>query len=72
MFGTRILSEDEYQSWDRRYQEASSALDDREAAVEALSAELEQDLELVGVAAVEDKLQVRKVIRSKSNQSLPI
>lgn len=64
MFGTRVLPEDEYQSWDRRYQAASSALDDRAASVEALSAELERDLELVGVAAVEDKLQVRRVIPS--------
>ena len=57
VLGTRILGEDEYQEWNRKYDAAASSLDDREALIAAESAKIERDLELVGVTAIEDKLQ---------------
>ena len=51
------ISEDEYNAWSGRYQEAMAAMDDREAKVDALSDELEQDLRLLGATAIEDRLQ---------------
>ncbi|KDD73748.1 hypothetical protein H632_c1873p0, partial [Helicosporidium sp. ATCC 50920] len=57
LLGTRIIDEREYQGWDARYQEAASSFQDRDARMDALGAELERELELVGVTAIEDKLQ---------------
>lgn len=51
------FSEDEYNAWSERYQEAMVAMDDREAKIDALSDELEQDLRLLGATAIEDRLQ---------------
>lgn len=51
------ISEDEYNAWSERYQEAMVAMDDREAKLDALSDELEQDLRLLGATAIEDRLQ---------------
>ena len=41
------------------YLEAASALDDREARIAAVAEKLETNFELIGVTAIEDKLQVR-------------
>ena len=43
--------------WDANYQEAASLLEGRDEATEKLIEEVEKDLELVGVSAIEDKLQ---------------
>lgn len=51
------ISEDEYNAWSGRYHEAMAAIDDREAKIDALSDELEQDLRLLGATAIEDRLQ---------------
>jgi phospholipid-translocating ATPase len=51
------ISEDEYNAWNGRYHEAMAAMDDREAKIDALSDELEQDLRLLGATAIEDRLQ---------------
>ena len=50
-------TEAEYQPWAQRYHEASTSLDDREGKVEAVSAEIEHDLKLLGATAIEDRLQ---------------
>ncbi len=55
--GTRELDEQWVTEWDANYQEAASQLEGRDEATEKLIAEVEQDLELVGVSAIEDKLQ---------------
>lgn len=47
------------QEWDQRYQEAASSFVDRDEKLDALGKEIEQGLELIGVTAIEDKLQVR-------------
>ena len=52
-----LVSENEYQAWSERYHEATVALDDREAKIEAISDELERDLRLLGATAIEDRLQ---------------
>lgn len=53
---TRCAAE-EYESWGARYHEATVAIDDREAKVEAVADELERDLRLLGASAIEDRLQ---------------
>lgn len=51
------LLDEEYEAWSSRYQEATTALEDRETKVEAISEELERDLRLLGATAIEDRLQ---------------
>ena len=51
------MEEEEWAAWDRRYQAAAADLDDRDAQLAALYQEAEAGLELVGVTAIEDKLQ---------------
>lgn len=51
------LSWDYYQEWAKRYDEASSALQDREEKMDVLMEEIEQDLTLLGGTAIEDELQ---------------
>ena len=55
--GTRVMDEQWLSEWDARYQEAAALLDGRDEATEELMEEVETDLELVGVSAIEDKLQ---------------
>src|SRR5882757_9036814 len=50
-------SEDEYDAWNLKYREATVTLNDREARIEAISDEIEQDLRLLGATAIEDRLQ---------------
>jgi phospholipid-translocating ATPase len=52
-----LFPEEEYESWIERYHEATVAMDDREAKIEAISDELEHDLRLLGATAIEDCLQ---------------
>ncbi|KAF8163678.1 hypothetical protein B0H34DRAFT_649957 [Crassisporium funariophilum] len=53
----KTIPDHEYESWSTRYQEAIIALENREELVEAVSNELEQDLQLLGATAIEDRLQ---------------
>lgn len=57
--GTKIIDDATYQSWDRRYQEAAASFVDRDEKLDALGREIEDGLELIGVTAIEDKLQAR-------------
>lgn len=54
----QVLSAQEWASWGGKYRRAAAAMDGREAGVAALAEELEAGLELLGVTAIEDKLQV--------------
>lgn len=56
--GFRKVPEAEYAAWAVRFEAASSLLQDREAAVAAVCAEIERDLILLGATAIEDQLQV--------------
>ncbi|XP_078156330.1 phospholipid-transporting ATPase 2-like [Carex rostrata] len=53
----RALQEEEYKSWSQMYKEASCSLVDRERKVAEVCRRLERDLEILGVAAIEDRLQ---------------
>ncbi|CAN1844528.1 Phospholipid-transporting ATPase 2 [Linum perenne] len=53
----RELKEDEYQEWSSMFREASSTLIDREWRIAEVCQRLEHDLEVLGVTAIEDRLQ---------------
>ncbi|KAJ2758305.1 phospholipid transporting ATPase, partial [Coemansia nantahalensis] len=55
--GYRILEEAEYAAWKVDYDRAASSLGDRDAEVEAVCDRIEQQLQLIGGTAIEDKLQ---------------
>jgi magnesium-transporting ATPase (P-type) len=54
---TRVLEPRFAADWAARYRAAAALLDGRDDALDALAAEVETELELVGVTAIEDKLQ---------------
>jgi len=56
--GWRDLEEDEYKEWSRNFQEASCSLDNRESKIAEVCQGLEQDLYILGVTAIEDRLQI--------------
>jgi len=47
----------EYEAWSLRYQEATTALENREERMEVVASQLEQQLHLLGATAIEDRLQ---------------
>ncbi|KAF1858961.1 hypothetical protein Lal_00000783 [Lupinus albus] len=53
----RELDEDEYQEWSLMFKEASSTLVDREWRVAEVCQRVEHNLEVLGVTAIEDRLQ---------------
>ncbi|XP_061947903.1 phospholipid-transporting ATPase 2 isoform X1 [Populus nigra] len=53
----RELKEDEYEEWSFMFKEASSTLVDREWRIAEVCQRLERDLEVLGVTAIEDRLQ---------------
>ncbi|KAJ3671924.1 hypothetical protein LUZ60_008003 [Juncus effusus] len=55
--GFRELSEDEYRDWSKVFKEASSSLVDREWKIAEVCERLEHSLEILGVSAIEDRLQ---------------
>ncbi|KAK9806980.1 hypothetical protein WJX72_009386 [[Myrmecia] bisecta] len=57
VLASRVVPEQEYADWNVCYQEAASSLEGREDKVAAVAEDLERDLELLGVTAIEDKLQ---------------
>ncbi|GMH33051.1 hypothetical protein BSKO_00885 [Bryopsis sp. KO-2023] len=58
VLGTKLLDEEEYKLWDQEYQEAAGSLSaNRDDMMNRVSEKLEQDFELVGITAIEDKLQ---------------
>lgn len=57
MLAERTVDEDFYYRWRRKQQEATLALTNREDKLEAIYEEIECDMHLIGVTAIEDKLQ---------------
>lgn len=53
----RYLTEQEYITWNKEHQLASTALEEREEKMEAVADVIEQDLTLLGGTAIEDRLQ---------------
>eukprot|EP01119_Soliformovum_irregulare_P012282 TRINITY_DN3177_c0_g1_i1.p1 TRINITY_DN3177_c0_g1~~TRINITY_DN3177_c0_g1_i1.p1 ORF type:complete len:1112 (-),score=358.83 TRINITY_DN3177_c0_g1_i1:119-3454(-) len=72
--GSRELKEDEYNSWKEKYEEAGKEIEDRESKMDKVAEELEKDLKLVGVTAIEDKLQdkVPEVLETLSRAGIKI
>ncbi|XP_009579395.1 PREDICTED: phospholipid-transporting ATPase IK, partial [Fulmarus glacialis] len=54
---SKEVSEVEYSEWSRRHHEASILLQDRARELDKLYEEMEQNLQLLGATAIEDKLQ---------------
>lgn len=57
VLASKVIPDTEYSEWDQRYQEASCLIEGRDDAINELGLEVEKDLELIGVTAIEDKLQ---------------
>ncbi|NWY43364.1 AT8B3 ATPase, partial [Sylvia atricapilla] len=54
---SREVSEAEFRAWSRRHHEAAVLLQDRAQELDRLYEEMEQNLQLLGATAIEDKLQ---------------
>ncbi|NXE02152.1 AT8B3 ATPase, partial [Chaetorhynchus papuensis] len=54
---SREVSEAEFRAWSRRHREAAVLLQDRARELDRLYEEMEQNLQLLGATAIEDKLQ---------------
>ncbi|NXE98286.1 AT8B3 ATPase, partial [Menura novaehollandiae] len=54
---SREVSEAEFRGWSRRHREAAVLLQDRARELDRLYEEMEQNLQLLGATAIEDKLQ---------------
>lgn len=57
LYGHRFLDEDEYRTWKRIYHDATTSLVNRSDLIEKAGELIEQQLELGGATAIEDKLQ---------------
>ncbi|KAL1857370.1 drs2 neo1 protein [Paecilomyces lecythidis] len=57
LYGYRFLDETTYNDWKKAYQEATTSIVDRQEKIEKVGQQIEQQLELVGATAIEDKLQ---------------
>lgn len=52
-----IISNEDYEAWDKEYQAAALSLYDREDKIDDVSEKIEKNLTLLGSTAIEDKLQ---------------
>lgn len=57
MYGHRFIDDSMYHEWKAAYHEASTSLIDRQEKIEKVGAQIEEQLELTGATAIEDKLQ---------------
>ncbi|CUM62818.1 uncharacterized protein PRCAT00000376001 [Priceomyces carsonii] len=57
MYSFRWLDKHEYENWAQAYNEAKTALIDRNLKLEKIGGEIEHDLLMIGATAIEDKLQ---------------
>ncbi len=57
LYGFRFLEVQEYLSWKKIYQDATTSLLNRQELIEKAAELIEHDLELAGATAIEDKLQ---------------
>ncbi|KAM3938334.1 phospholipid-transporting ATPase IC-like [Leptodactylus fuscus] len=51
------ISEEEFEKWNKKYQEASVSMTNRDEALDQVYEEIETNLVLIGATAIEDKLQ---------------
>ncbi|KAG5934320.1 hypothetical protein E4U53_000715, partial [Claviceps sorghi] len=57
LYAQRFIPEQEYRTWKRGYDDASTSLVHRQERIEAAGEKIEQLLDLVGATAIEDRLQ---------------
>ena len=57
VLGIRILTEDECESWLKKFELASTTIKDRDKRLKEVALEIETKLHIVGATAIEDKLQ---------------
>jgi magnesium-transporting ATPase (P-type) len=57
VFAMRVLSKAEFDAWNGQYQEAQISIGNREERLAEIAEEVEKQLFLIGVTAVEDRLQ---------------
>jgi phospholipid-translocating ATPase len=57
ILGYKEIKEKEFSEWYKRYNTAANLLKNREEEVEKLCSEMENDLNLIGATAIEDRLQ---------------
>jgi phospholipid-translocating ATPase len=57
LYGYRYIDEDEYMQWKKIYHEATTSLTDRQSRIEKAGELIEQQFDLAGATAIEDKLQ---------------
>ena len=55
--GARILSDKEFKTWYELYQDAAKCIGDRNEKIAEVSEMIEQNFTIIGVTAVEDRLQ---------------
>ena len=53
----KVLDEEFYDIWNKKFKVAAVAIKNREELLDQVNEEIEKDMELLGVTAVEDKLQ---------------
>jgi magnesium-transporting ATPase (P-type) len=52
----KIITEENYLRWKKKFKEAQAELNDREAQIMSVVEELEFEMELLGITGVEDRL----------------
>ncbi|KAL4932685.1 aminophospholipid-translocating P4-type ATPase DNF3 [Aspergillus undulatus] len=57
LYAHRFVDDAFYQEWKQAYQEATTSLVDRQERIEKVGQQIEEQLELTGATAIEDKLQ---------------
>ncbi|KAF7536120.1 hypothetical protein G7Z17_g13093 [Cylindrodendrum hubeiense] len=57
LFAQKFVTEQEYQSWKKVWDSATTSLVNRQELIEAAGDQIEQSFDLVGATAIEDKLQ---------------
>jgi phospholipid-translocating ATPase len=70
----KMLNKEKFEKWQVEYNEARASLHNREANTEAVVEKLEEDMELLGITGVEDKLQenVQMTIESFRNAGINV
>lgn len=74
LVGKKNLTEEEAEDYERRYNLARNALSDRNKRLEELAEEFEKGLEIIGITAIEDKIQekVPETIQGLRNAGIKI
>jgi phospholipid-transporting ATPase len=57
LLAEKEISEQDYEAWSEKYNEAALSLQNREEAINQVAEQIEKEFELIGATAIEDKLQ---------------